>query len=97
MAVPPTAETHTVVGCGDTRGQCLIHRDVLASMVPDAVIHANPQRGPSFGGVGGGVLRPSGFALIPVYILDRAALSGDTARGTVVKLHIEFQVIQELD
>ena len=93
----PTAATPTVVGCGDTGGQCLIRHDILTSMAPDACIRKNPTKGPCFGGIGGGVLHPLGFALILVYIPNKEALLGDTTHGRIVKLHIEFQVITELD
>ena len=94
---PPTDHTPTVVGCGDSGGQCLIRHDVLTSFVPDVVLRPNPLKAPSFGGIGGGIMHPLGFAFIPVYIPDREALLGDTSRGRIVKLFIEFQVVTELD
>jgi len=52
---------------------------------------------PSFGGLGGGISRSLDFALVPVYIPDAEVLGGNIAYGEVVKLHIEFQVVQDLN
>lgn len=87
----PTSSTPTVMGCGDTGGQCLIRRDTLLSHVPDVEIVDNPTTGgPRFGGIGGGTLQPRGFALIPVYIPNKEALLGDVQRGKVIRAMIEF-------
>lgn len=94
----PTGTTPTVMGCGDTGGQCLIRRDTLVTHAPDVEIRAHPgSGGPSFGGIGGGVLQPLGFALLAVYIPNGEALLGDVTNGRVIRALIEFQVIEELD
>lgn len=43
------------------------------------------------------MLQPLGFALVPIYIPTREALLGDVTFGKIIRVQIEFQVIEELD
>ncbi|KAF8437020.1 hypothetical protein BGX38DRAFT_1274239 [Terfezia claveryi] len=86
----PKGNTPTVMGCGDSSGQCLIRLDVLKSRAPEIKINQNANHAPCFGGVGGGVSPTLGFALVPIYIPDAEALRGNTTYGKVVKIVVEF-------
>jgi len=93
----PKGNTPTVMGCGDTGGQCLIRYDVLKSRASGVQIKQNSQCKPYFRGIGGGISYSLGFAVVPVYIPDEEALGGNIPFGKVVKLDIEFQVVQDLN
>lgn len=91
----PGPTSPTVMGCGDSGGQCLIKQSIVEKHIPDAKIEHNPNCEPDFEGVGGGKTRTLGHISIPIYIPDEKVLNGD--KGEIVKLVVEFQVVKELD
>ncbi|KAI5795382.1 hypothetical protein DFH27DRAFT_626808 [Peziza echinospora] len=91
----PPPKISIILGCGDSGGQCMIRKDILLSEVPDAVIREGKMT-PSFTGVGGAKERSLGYTPIPIYLSDSWALKG-LKHGRVIKLFIEFQVVEHLD
>lgn len=87
----PGPSTPTIMGCGDSGGQCLIRADLIS----DHTITTHSSLAPSFTGVGGSSAPSLGFVVIPLYFPDREALAGRC--GAVVKVWIEFQVVKSLD
>ena len=88
----PGPSTPTIMGCSDSGGQCLIRKD----LVPAHLISTHPHLTPSFTGIGGSSAPAIGYAVMAVYFPDRDALDGK-ASGTIVKVWIEFQIVQTLD
>lgn len=89
----PGPMTPTVLGCGDTGGQCLIKKSLVP---PGTPISRHPSMHPSFSGIGGSAASSLGFVVMAIFLPDVNALN-NLPGGTILKLWIEFQVIAELD
>jgi len=50
---------------------------------------------PSFRGIGKSATKAQGFVLVPVYLPNTSALSGDKRNSQVLCLWVEFQVVDE--
>ena len=87
----PAPDVPTVMGCGDSGGQCLIRRGLVVGPI---VKH--PTLSLSFTGIGGSSAPALGYVVMPIFFPDREALAGKPS-GTIVKVWIEFQVVECLD
>jgi hypothetical protein len=50
---------------------------------------------PVFATIGNGRTLAAGYVVLPVHFPNAAALSGDERSGTVVKIWVEFQVVED--
>lgn len=93
--VDPSDETPTIMGCGDSGGQCLIALECVPKQYLKA-ISRHASMNPSFQGVGGASEKGLGFVVIAVFLPDEKTLNGDPS-GKIVKVWVEFQIVKSLD
>jgi hypothetical protein len=91
LGSPPDDSNPLICGVIDSGGACIIAK----SNVPkDTIIHKSPTK-PTFQGIGGSTTETLGYAVIPTFLPNRAAISQDKRSAKILMLHIEYQIVDE--
>jgi hypothetical protein len=91
LGCDPSSTAELTKGVVDSGGPSIIQK----SLVPDeAVILQSPSK-PTFGGIGAHRTDTLGYVVLPVYFPNIAAMTGDEKHAQLVKLFIEFQVVEK--
>ena len=88
----PDSNIPISTGVADSGGPSIIQKDLIPS---DYVLNASPLN-PSFQGVGNHTTDVQGYVLLPIHFPNQAALDGNSKKARVLKLWIEFQVVDKL-
>ena len=88
----PNGKTPLVRGVADTGGPSLISKHLVPK---DCRVRRSPLK-PTFHGVGNNKTGVLGYAVIPMYFPNAAAISGDKRSARVLSLEIEFQVVEHI-
>jgi len=92
IGVEPHGDAELVTGVADTGGPSFIQ----SSLIPAGYeVRTNPLN-PRFRGIGEAETSTKGFVVLPVWLLNAAALSGDQKHAKVLLIWCEFQVIDSL-
>jgi hypothetical protein len=88
----PDSNTPIITGVADSGGPSIIQKDLIP---PDCTINPSPMN-PSFQGIGNHTTDVLGYVLLPVHLPNQAALDGNSRKARILKLWIEFQVVDNL-
>ena len=92
IGTEPHSDAELVTGVADTGGPSFIQH----SLIPHGFeIRPNPLN-PRFRGIGEGETSTKGYVVLPVWLPNAAALSGDQKHAKVLLIWCEFQVIDSL-
>lgn len=91
LGSPPSNSIPLHCGVADTGGASIIVKDMVP---PDIAIRQSPLN-PSFRGIGDASTATLGYAVIPTYLPNHAALSGDRRSARMLMLWIEYQVVEQ--
>ena len=92
VGTEPHGDVELITGVADTGGPSFIQ----SSLIPDGYeIRTNPLN-PRFRGIGETETSTKGFVVLPVWLPNAAALSGDQKHAKVLLIWCEFQVIDSL-
>ena len=87
----PASNRSLQTGVVDSGGPSIIDR----KMVPRSYTVMESPLKPVFGGIGSSRTPTRGYVVLPVYLPNAAAMSGDDRKARVAKLWIEFQVVDQ--
>lgn len=90
LGIEPSGNNPLTPGVLDTGGPNLIEKSLIP---PEYTIRRAPLS-PNFTGINDqNATRSLGFVVMPVYLPNAAAMSGDSGFGRVLMIHVEFQVL----
>ena len=91
LGKPPDENHPCITGVVDSGGSCIIAKHQVPANIP---IHESPLN-PQFEGIGGKSAGTIGYAVVPTYLPNLAALKGDRRAAKVLLLWIEYQVVDQ--
>jgi RNase H-like domain found in reverse transcriptase/Reverse transcriptase (RNA-dependent DNA polymerase)/Integrase zinc binding domain/Chromo (CHRromatin Organisation MOdifier) domain len=91
LGKPPDEDRPCITGVVDSGGSCIIAKDQVPSDIPIRESPLNPQ----FEGIGRKSAGTIGYAVVPTYLPNLAALKGDRRAAKVLLLWIEYQVVEQ--
>jgi hypothetical protein len=92
VGTEPHGDAELLTGVADTGGSSFIQQSLIP---PGFEIRPNPLN-PRFRGIGEAETSTKGFVVLPVWLPNAAALSGDQKHAKVLLIWCEFQVIDSL-
>jgi len=90
IGIEPSADNPLICGVVDTGGPSFIDK----SLIPRGYKVLPSPLEPQFRGVSESTVGTKGYVVLPIYLPNAAALSGDQRRAQIAKLMVEFQVLE---